>query len=237
MSHRKTLTALTTSVRRHIDEPTASRWTAGQVTAAINEAKDRVWNAVRGQREDYFYKTLESDDGSQTILGEIYAASGMQVTVGGTTLTLPPDLAEVKLIQTITANYEDVRWRHMDLAHQYFQDAMALTSNQTPTSFLWDLVNERTVRYAPLSATALDTRLHYIFQPADLSAGTDELQMPYPTDLAVVYYAAASLFLQDDDPRAAVKETRAKSVIAEVIGATQRQFSDPVIVASPFEDM
>ena len=236
MAHQKTLANLTTITRRHVDETSASRWTAAQVTSAINEAKDRVWNAVRRMRADYFYKTMDSDDGSQTVLGETYAASSMQVTVGGTTLTLPPDCAEVKLIQTITADFEDVEWRHLDLAHPYFKTALAQTSNQSPTEFFWDLLNERTIRYAPPSDTALHITLHYIFQPADLATG-DSLQMPYPLEHAVCYYAAAGLFIQDDDPRAAVMENKGNRIVEEVIGATQRQFMEPVIVAGMFEDM
>ena len=237
MAHQKTLTALTTTIRRLVDETTAARWTAAQVTAAVNEAKDRVYSAVRRMRADYFYKTVDSDDGSLTILGETYASSGMAVTVGGTTLTLPPDMAEVKLIQTITSNYEDVRWRHLDLTHPYFRDAMEQTSNQTPTEFLWDLVNVRTIRYAPPSTTALDITLHYIFQPADLSAGSDEMQMPYPLELAVVYYACASLLLQDQAQESAVFEQRGRAVVEEVVGSVQRQFQDAEVVVGMFEDL
>jgi hypothetical protein len=236
MAHLKTLAALTTIVRRLIDEPTVARWSAAQVTAAINEAKDRVYSAVRRMRADYFYKTMESDDGAQTVLGESYAASSMAVTVGGTTLTLPPDVAEVKLIEVITSNYEDVRWRHLDLTHPYFRNALAETSNQEPTEFLWDLVAARTIRYAPKSNTALDIRLHYIYQPADLTTGS-ELDMPYPLELAVCYYACASLLLQDQAQEAAVFEQRALAVVEEVVGSVQRQFQDSVVVAGMFEDM
>ena len=238
MAHLKTLTALTAIVRRLIDEATASRWTAANVTAAINESKDRVWNAVRGERDDYFYATIESDDAPSTILGETYTpTSSLAVTVGGTTLTLPHNCVEVRVIETITSGKEFVTWRALDVTHPDFRAALAVTGNVGPSELLFDVQNERTVRYAPKSDTALDIRLHYIFQPADLSAGADELQMPYPLEWAVVYFACASLMLQDDSPTAAAFENRARQYINEVLGVAQRQTQDTVVASGMFEDL
>ena len=128
MSHRISLSTLRTNVRHHLDEATAAFWTNAQLLVYINQAIDRVWNEVRNSRGDYFFKSLASTAGSQTLLSETYAASSLQIAVGAIEITLPPDFAELKLIRVTTANYEHVRFTQSELIPQLVPGARSTTS-------------------------------------------------------------------------------------------------------------
>jgi hypothetical protein len=220
-----------TNIRLVLDETTASFWTNAALLVYANQAKDRVWNEVRGQREDYFLKSVASGDGaSVSQLGETYDASGLAVTASGTELTLPIDFAEFRLLQVTTSGYEHVQFKLVRLNDPRFRAALEETTAQDPSGFYAALVNRRTLRYAPLSNTALATKLSYVYQPIDLSADGDSLDMPYPLELAVEWYTIATALLQDRAPEAAVFEQRARAVIAEVTGAQSRQSQDPIFV-------
>ena len=231
MAHRKTLSAMRTAVRDNLDEDTASFWTNPQLTRMINRAKDRVWVEVRKLKDDYFLLNRSSTDGTVTILGESYATSSFQIPSGNTfTRTLPPDFSEMKRIEVITSDYEDVQFFYRDFADFNFRSLRAITSDQTPSSFLFDIVAERTLAYAPRSSIALDLRLWYVPILADLSDDGNEMEMPHPLYLAVESYATATAQIKDRDGNAAVWENRAKAHIAEMFGGHARQTQDPEFV-------
>jgi hypothetical protein len=230
VASRPTLSTIRTNVRHVLDEATASFWSNAQIALYINQAKDRVWNEVRGQRADYFLKSVASGDGTLSQLGESYDASGLAVTASGTELTLPIDFAEFRLLHVTTSGYEHVPFKLVTLNDPRFRAALEYTTAQDPVGFYAALVNRRTLRYAPLSSVALATKLSYVYQPIDLSADGDSLDMPYPLELAVEWYTVATALLQDRAPESAVFEQRARAVIAEVTGAQARQTQDPVFV-------
>lgn len=226
-------------VRDALDEATASFWTAAQITRYINQAKDRVATEVRRLKSDFFSVTRSSTDGSLTILGQTYAASGFAITVGGTTMSLPHDFLEMRLIEVLTANYESVRFVHRGLTHPDMRGAMEVTGNTTPSTFYYALTGERTLRWAPKSDTALDLRITYLQQFPDMATGQtpdDALTMPYPLYLAVVSYAVASALMQDRDPNAAAFEARGKQIIGEVLMVTTRQSQDVEVVVGFGDD-
>jgi hypothetical protein len=235
MASLKAWSVIRANVRHALDEQTAAFWSNAQLLVYGNQAKDRVWNEVRTMRSDYFLKSVASGDGSVTQLGESYAASGLAVTASGTELTLPLDFAEFRLLQVTTSGYEDVYFHLVGLNDERFRAALTITTAQVPATFYAALVNRRTLRYAPLSDTALATKLSYIYQPADLSADADELDMPYPLELAVTWYTVASALLQDRAGESAVYEQRARAIIGEVIGATARQSQDPIFVQDAWD--
>lgn len=232
MSHRKTLASLVQRVRDNLDEQTTGRFSDAIIVRAINVGKDRTWNEVRRSSGDYFLTSLASTaNNPQTILGESYNPASLQVTVSGTTLTLPHDFASLKLLEVITSSYETVRFRHVDMASVEFRAAREITDNLTPTELVFDLINERTLIYAPKSSVALDTRLFYVFKVADLTTG-DTLQMPAPLDRAVEAYATSEVMLGDYAPESAVWEQKGRSWIAEFFAADYRQSQD-VVLAEP----
>lgn len=226
MSHHRTLAELRTSVRDYLDESSSSFWTDAQLGRFITRAKDRVWNEVRKLNDDYFMVTRTAADGALTILGESFTASTLAVSVGGTSITLPPDFAEMKLILVTTTGYEDVRFEYRDLTHPDMRAAMEVVGNQTPGVFYFDIIAERTLRYAPKSSVALDLSITYVQRFADLSADDDEMTMPYPFYLAVEEYATSTAMLMDRDPNAATHEARAKQIILDAFGADARQKQD-----------
>lgn len=235
MAHKKTLANFRTSVRRNCDETTTNRFSNDDVDGCINVAKDRVWNEVRRSSGDYFLTSLTSTASNpQTILGETYNPASMQITVDGTALTLPHDFASLKSIDVITSGYERVRFRHLDFALPEFKRLREITSNTTPDEFVFDITNERTLNYAPLSSVALDIRLWYVFKVADLSAAGSELQMPAPLDRAVECFATSELLLGDYAAEAAVWEQKGERWIASFLGADYRQNQDPQFVEASF---
>ena len=226
MAHLKALSDLRTATRDLLDESTASFWSNAQLTRYINRAKDRVWNRVKALNDDYFIVTRSSTDGSLTILGETYAASSFQIIASTRDYTLPPDFSEIKLVEVITANYEDVRFVYRDLSHPEMRALLEITDNQTPSSFVFDILGERTMRIAPMSNTTLDLRLTYVQAFADLSSDTDTLTMPHPLYLAVEHYATSFALRQDRSPDAESYEKSADKIIAEMFGAHHRQTQD-----------
>ena len=230
-AYQRSYTELIQSVRDNVNEQTTDAFSDALIARFVNRAKDRVWNEVRRAQQDYFLKSLASTAGSQTLLGQTYAASSLQITAGATELTLPHDLVAVKYIEAITSGYETVKFRHVDLAEAEFRRLREITTNSTPTEFVWDVINERTFIFAPTSDTVLDTRLFYFFKIGDLVSG-DTLQMPPPLDHGVEAYATSELLLGDYAPEAAAWEQKGRSWVSEFLGATFRQSTDPVIVES-----
>lgn len=239
MSHYRTRTQIETQVRLNLDEVTASFWTAADLQARINRAKDRVWTEVRKLKDDYFDIQRLSTDGSLTILGESYTASSFAIVAGTRNYTLPPDVFEIRLVEVITSNYEQIRFVYKKLTSPEHRALREITTNQTPSVFLFDLLTlsgNPTMAIAPLSNTALDLRLTYTRQLADLSADGTELEMPHALYAAVEAYATASALLKDRAPEAAVWEQTGNSLIAGMFGAHARQTQDPQFVESCFSE-
>ena len=236
MPLRKTLSDLRTAVRDNLDEATASFWSNAQLHRFVNRAKDRPWVEVRKLKEDYFAVQRTSDSGDLTILGTTYAASSFQIAAGTRNYTLPPDFSEMKLIEVTTADYEDVRFLYRDLADPVHRTVREVTDQQTPDLFYFDIIGERTFTIAPLSNTALDLRLTYVPVLPDLSADTDELEMPHPLYMAVEAFATASAQIMDRDQTAAIWENVGRERVAAAIGAHARQTQDPEFVQSALSD-
>lgn len=238
MAHRRTLSDLRLAIRDNLDESTAAFWTNAQLNRYINRAKDRVWVEVRKLKADYFVANRASTDGTVTILGESYDTASFQIPVGATfTRTLPHDFAEMKRIEVITTDFEDVQFYHEDYTSPRFRALRAITDDLSPDAFLFDIVAERTLVYAPRSDTALDLRIWYVQATADLTTDTDTLEIPWPLYKAVEEYATAGALKMDRDPNAAVWEASGNATIANTIGGHARQTQDPEFVESYLEHL
>lgn len=229
---RRTLSALRTAVRDNVDESTASFWSNAQLNRFINRAKDRVWTEVRKLKEDYFLTTRSSTDGSLVIFGDLYAASSFKILGDGTTLTysLPPDFAEMKLIEVITSGQEHVAFQHCDMASPAFRTARSLTTSLAPDVILFDIVGERTLTLANRSDTALDLRINYIPIVPDMADDTDLLEMPHALYMSVEEFATAAALKMDRDPNSAAWEATGNASVARALGAAARQTQDPEFV-------
>ena len=229
---RKTWTVLLAQLRLNLDEPTASFWTDAELMGYTNRAKDRVQAEVRKLKADYFDLQRTSADGTVTIVGESYATSGFAIVAGTRNYTLPPDILEMKLIECITTNYEQVRFVFADLTKAEHRAVREITTNQSPSRFLVWLFGERTMTIAPLSDTALDLRLTYTPMIPDLSTGSDTLEMPHPLYIAVEAYATSTALKKDRATEAAVWEATGNTIIAGLFGGHARQTQDPQYVES-----
>lgn len=234
MASRKSLLQLRTAVRSALDELTPARWSNATLNAYINQAAKLVWTDARRLREEYFMKTLTSEDGILTILGESYNTTSLQVTAGGSSITMPPDFSELYLMEVITENFNYVRFQMQAITSPAFRAAREVTQQSEPACIYAAVINERTLTYAPPWDRTLDTRLTYVFRLADLVEDTDTLQMPEPLDIAVVWYAVASALAQDQAPESALYEQRGLKVVVNMTAADKRQNEDPVLVTSTF---
>ena len=122
------------------------------------------------------------------------------------------------------------------LSTRAFPELREVTDQQTPDLFYFDIIGERTFTIAPLSNTALDLRLTYVPVLPDLSADTDELEMPHPLYMAVEAFATASAQIMDRDQTAAIWENVGRERVAAAIGAHARQTQDPEFVQSALSD-
>ncbi len=236
MAELKTLTVLRTDVRDFLDEASASFWSNAQLNRYINRAADRVWARVRALNDEYFTITRDSTDGALTILGESYTASSFAIVAGTRDYSLPPDFEEMKAIEVLTDNYEDVRFVYRDLSDPDMRALLEITDNQTPSTFLFSLIGTRTMRIAPLSDTALDLRLTYVRRFAEMTTDADTLTMPHPLYLAVENYATAFALRQDRSPDAVTFAQDGDKVIAEMFGGHHRQSQDPETVVGYLAD-
>lgn len=239
MAANKTLSQLITAVRENVDEAVESFWSDVRITNAINRAKDRVWLEIRKLKADFFDVTRSSTDGSVTILGASYATSSFAIVASATTrdYTLPPDLAELHLIEVITSGYEYVRFVPRNLSHPDMQGALRMVGTLSPSQFYYALLAANTLRVAPYSATALDLRLTYVAQQADFDPAvtTATLDLPHPTYLAVIEFATAIALKQDRNPDAAAFEASGGNIITTYFGAFARQTQEVEIATSYLE--
>jgi hypothetical protein len=226
------LLTLRTSVREHLDEPSAVFWSDARLNRIINRAKDEIWLEVRKLKRGYFEIERTSLDGAVTILGTSYATSGFAIVAGTATYTLPPDFAELTLMECLTSGYEWVRFVLMPKQHTAFRTALTLTVNQTPTIIYADIEGERTLRIAPKSNMALDVRLTYVRILPDLSLDADALEMPHPLYIAVEELAAKRAQMQDRDGTNTWWAAEATASVTRFLGAHRRQSQDIDMVES-----
>lgn len=231
----KTLGDMRTLVRDGVDEDTASNWSDAKLNRAINKAAQRVWMECRALKDDFFLTSRTSLDGTATILGTSYATSDFAISVGVKTRTLPPDVAEVKLIECITSGYEHVVFEPSDLNDPWFVGNRMLTTNVSPSVFRWDIVDQRTLVLDVGSDTALDLRLWYVKILAEMSGDSSDLELPHPLYQAVEEYAISTAMMQDGNPNAAAHEARARQIIANFFGSHARQLGAQETAVGAFE--
>jgi hypothetical protein len=234
---RKTVAQLLLDVRTNLDENTASFWTDTQLISYIDQAQHVVWTEVKKLKgDDYFDIERNSTDGTVTILTENYDCASFAIAASTTNYTLPPDVAEVKLIDCITSGYEHVRFVFKDRAHPDFRAARQIVETLDPSvGFYCDLMGERTLVIAPKSNRALDLRLSYMPILGTLTATTDTLQVPHALWLAVLDIATKRAQMKDRDSSFIMWEEEAQATIARFFGSNARQTSDPMIVQGLFE--
>jgi hypothetical protein len=242
---RRTLLELRTDVRTNLDEASAAFWTDTQLNRFLTQAADEVWAEVKKVKQDYFLRALASTAGLQTVMGQSWDTSLMKVVPNATTLELPPDLAELKLIQVITPGYEYLMFHAMDQTAPEFRYLLSLTENQTPTGFVFDVIADHHMFFAPASDATLDLKVTYIAvtciedatgatKPA-LTVDTDQLALPHPLYLAVEAMATWRAQYMDRDPGADRWLDMANKTIARWMGGHRRQIQDPEFAMGVFE--
>jgi len=233
---RKTVAQLLAPCRVNLDERTSAFWEDSALIGFLDQAQHICWMEVKKLKgDDYFDIERNSTDGVVTILGESYDCAGFAIAASTTNYTLPPDVAEVKLIECLTSNYEHVTFTFKDRTRPEFRALRAQTEAQDPTAFLCDQMGERTLIVVPKVNQALDVRLSYMPILDTLEEETDTLQMPHPLWLAVLDIATKRAQIKDRDSSFVMWEREAQATIARFMASNARQTSDPEYVESQFE--
>jgi len=233
---RKTVAQLLAACRVNLNEITASFWQDSDIIGFLDQAQHMCWMEVKKLKgDDYFDIERSSTDGAVTILGEAYTCSSFALAASTTNYTLPPDVAEIKLIECITSGYEQVTFTFRDRRTPEFRALRSIVDAQDPTAFLCDQMGESTLVIAPKPNRALDIRLSYMPILPTLALVTDTLEMPHPLWLAVLDIATKRAQMVDSNSNFLMWERDAQATIQRFISSNARQTSDPSYVASAFE--
>ena len=117
---------------------------------------------------------------------------------------LPPNFKHLRLIESLTAGYEHLRFIKSNLDDEDFREGRRLTSNnEFTTDVLYDIagVNPGTMVFSRYPPAALTLRLWYVRTPTELTARGDVLS-DFPIEaIPLMARWAAGNFLLGADPR------------------------------------
>jgi len=231
------------AVRDSLDEAQAAFWTDAQILRYLSRAAHAVHTECRKLKADYHMLAVQSTDPPLVICGEDYSPQSLRIQPGVTGLLLPPDLLELKLIESITPGMEGVVFDlSLDVTRPAHRASRMNPGNRVTNSFLCDVVGERYLSIAPTSNITLDIRILYISSCCiqaqdgvtrlrDFTVMTDQLLMPSPLNQAIEAKATAYAHLQDRNPSmAATWEGVAMAAINRTMGADARQTQNAVFV-------
>lgn len=134
-------------------DPTAgSNFTNRFLLECLNKAKDRVWEIIKGVREDFFQTsdtiTLSSATKEYALASNFRSLVGMKCTTGG---------------------YESLQFRRTDQGTREFQDRDALPSGNSGNVYemLYTIIAQSKIKFADFPPAALTVNYDYIRYLAD----------------------------------------------------------------------
>ena len=153
----------------------SSQWTDEEVLDLVNEAYEGMLREFRLTQRKWGLVTLNTSSAAFTREGETYTPStSLQLQSNATSLTLPPDFAELSRI--LCTSNRSVRFVPADQISDHWIDMEqsgisdqgdALTGSPAGLVFYYDIVNNRTLKVTPMSGTTYDLELDYVpmFRP------------------------------------------------------------------------
>lgn len=177
----QTLLQVRTSVRAHIDEPTANYWTDAELNGLIDSRQRSLWRKILALKKDYWLTTAT-----------LTVSSGTFTYTGGDGSGMPTDIWRVESIRTLTSGYQGLLWTPADANSDIFLAGLNTDFPvSSPYQILYAMRNITTLAISPIPQQAMSALINYIQQPTVMSSDTDTFLIP-DTFVDYVEYGAAA---------------------------------------------
>lgn len=177
----QTLLQVRTSVRAHVDEPTANYWTDVELNGYIVSRQRTLWRKILALKKDYWLTTAT-----------LNLTVGTSLYNGGDGSGMPTDIWRIESIRTTTSGAQNILWAPADPNSPDF--LVGLNSDFpvfNPYQILYSIRNMTTLAISPIPQQTISALINYIQQPTVMSADTDTFLIP-DTFVDYVEYAAAA---------------------------------------------
>lgn len=163
MGSRDAITLLNT-IRSNLSEPLdaieiliadkGGQWTNTELLSALNRGKDRLWDIIRLDREDYF---------------QVSAVTPLTLTSSTKEYAMATLARQVVGMRCTTSGYESLDFRRVSQATKEFKDRNALPLGQSfgMGELIYDVVATNTIKFADYPPTTLTVAYDYITALAD----------------------------------------------------------------------
>ena len=202
----KTLANLRSDTRTLLDEAVAADWTTGDVDRYINYAYHEVFTSIVSTFEDYYVKTTYIDTVADQ--QEYDQDDGV-----------PTDLIKVRRIEinydTSDSNASPKRALPVtldDIRRDVGNTSLGITLWRNPAYYLYGIGSNSKLGFVPIpdenGTNAI--QLWYVYKPSDLSATSDEVDIPYSDRYGrlIAYGAAADLLRKGQQEEQAAAQYR-----------------------------
>lgn len=223
----KTLLNLRTSVRDHIDEPTANYWTDLECNRAISNRYLELWARVSQLKKDYF---LSPTPFTLTLVSGQYKY--------GSSDGVPSTLWRVTAMRTTTSGSQDVQWVPDDPNSPAF--ISGLRSDvvvNSPLQYRYAVRGAGVIWVSPLPQAAITVSVDYILQAVAVSSDSDTFVLPDAYLDFVEYMATHDLLLKGPvgDPPSWKGQAEAAWERIKIALDTPRQDQGPDLVIGMFD--
>lgn len=178
-----TINELVTEIRDDLDEPldTATNfWDDSYLLTRLNRGLRQVWQTARETHENWFVRTLRSDDPALTLYGRPYDPAQLQLAASRSELVLPPDFYEALSFEALPAadqSVAGVSFEWTSLTTELFRSGKRVSSDATSVNYAIDVRwgdGGPSLVLSPAAASDLssvETTLTYIYAPKEYAAG------------------------------------------------------------------
>jgi hypothetical protein len=193
-------------------------FTDAELIAYANISKCDIVSMMREAREDFFLATTTSTVATTT-------------TPNPSTVTLPSDFLELKELMCVNTGYEDICFLARDMTSPQFRRALidgGSFGNGTGLVF-YDIYGNSTLMFSPGFDMALNIKIDYIKDVADMFLPTDECtDIPDTLHHAIPTGIVCQALRGTGDPRLAQFELFRKEQMDEArITIQPRQIREP----------
>ena len=176
-----TLAQLRSSVRAHIDEPSANYWADVELNDYIGKRQLDLWKRIYQLRKDFWLSP------TGFVLNLAVGKYQYQTADG-----IPADLFRITAIRTTQPGYQDIIWRSVDPSCEAFISGLrADVPIVYPYLIMYALRNLNTLWISPIPQQTLSAQVDYIQLPTEAVNDADTFLIPDPF-LDYVEYMAAS---------------------------------------------
>ena len=251
MPSTETVSHLLSRVRERLDEaldPETNFWTDHELTEYTNEGLREVHQTMREAHESWFVRTLRSDAGLVGIAGRTYDTERLAFQTGRNEIPLPPDFAELRLLETIPTSDDSVdslNFENRPVEHPDFRVNAMAESNQNSRVYYYALEHRTDgwwLIFSPIPTleTARVLVIKYIQAPPEVTKAMtfeDTGFEPFMLDAVIAYTVMRAREKEGDTDGIALagNDWERKRTFA-LRAAGPKQTRDPEVVIGFLED-